>query len=209
MREVSCPSCGAPVRFMSAQSLLSVCGYCRATLMRRDLDVENVGKMAELIPDPTPLQLGVEGKYRGTHFVLAGRIQVQYPDGAWNEWFLFFDDGRTGWLGEASGTYMISFETDVKEPLPEWEALKPDQEITLNGKPFHVSDIRTARVVGGEGELPFRVMSGYDAPVADLRTEIEAFATIDYSDGRPRVFLGETVEFGSLDLRGLREFEGW
>ena len=97
------------MRFSSAQSLLSVCGYCRATLMRRDLDVENVGKMAELIPDPTPLQLGVEGRYRGTHFSVAGRIQVEYTDGAWNEWFLFFDDGKTGWLGEASGTGLSHF----------------------------------------------------------------------------------------------------
>ena len=177
--------------------------------MRRDLDVENVGKMAELIPDPTPLQLGVEGKYRGTHFAVAGRIQVEYPDGAWNEWFLFFDDGRTGWLGEASGTYMVSFETEVKEPLPEWKALKPEHEVKLNGRPFQVSDVRTAVVIGGEGELPFRVAGGYEARVADLRTDSEAFATLDYSDEAPRVFVGEVVEFGSLELNGLREFEGW
>ncbi|MBI3392955.1 MAG: DUF4178 domain-containing protein [Nitrospirae bacterium] len=197
------------MRFSSAQSLLAVCGYCRATLMRRDLDVENVGKMAELIPDPTPLQLGVEGKYRGTHFAVAGRIQVEYPDGAWNEWFLFFDDGKTGWLGEACGTYMISFEKEAKEPLPAWESLTPGTPVVLNGRSYGVSDVRTARVVGGEGELPFRVAGGYEARVADLRTDSEAFATIDYSDEAPRVFVGEAVEFGSLDLNGLREFEGW
>jgi hypothetical protein len=32
--------------------------------------------MAELIPDSSPLQLGVEGRYRGKHFNVMGRLQV-------------------------------------------------------------------------------------------------------------------------------------
>jgi hypothetical protein len=64
-------------------------------------------------------------------------------------------------------------------------------------------------VVGGEGELPFRVMQGYETRAADLRGDTEAFATIDYTDEPPRVYLGEVVEFDALALRGLRQFEGW
>jgi hypothetical protein len=208
-REVSCPSCGAPVKFVSAASLLSVCPYCSSTLLRRDLDVENVGKMAELVADASPLQLTAEGRYRGAYFTVVGRIQVDYPDGTWNEWCLLFNDGRTGWLGEAGGAYSVSFETPVPESLPGWEALHPGLRVPLKGHAYEVSDVRTARVVGGEGELPFRVGSGYEARVADLRTDSERFATLDYSDEAPRVFLGEAVEFDTLQLRGLRSFEGW
>jgi hypothetical protein len=188
-----------------------VCDHCRSTLLRRDVNLENLGKMADLIADPTPLQLGAEGRYRGTHFAVVGRIQVEYQDGAWNEWFLVFDDGRTGWLGEAGGTYTVSFETQVKEPLPSWEKvlLLAGHRVSLNGRAYEVADARTARVVGGEGELPFNVTEWYAANLADLRTETSAFATLDYSDETPRVFLGEVVEFEALDLRGLREFEGW
>jgi hypothetical protein len=64
------------VKFTSVASLLSVCSYCGSTLIRRDLDVENLGKMAELIPDSSPLQLGVERRYRGKHFNVMGRLQV-------------------------------------------------------------------------------------------------------------------------------------
>ena len=209
MREVSCPSCGAPVKFVSAVSLLAVCGYCRATLIRRDLDVENVGTMAELIADPTPLQLGAEGSYRGTHFAVVGRIQVRYDEGGWNEWFLVFDDGRPGWLGEAGGEYSVSFEATVKEPLPAWEQLQPDVEVTLNGVRYLVADVREALVVGGEGELPFLVAGGYEISVADLRNATSQFATLDYSEDAPRVYLGEVVEFAALKLRGLREIAGW
>jgi hypothetical protein len=197
------------VKFASAASLLAVCAYCSSTLLRRDLDVENVGKMAELVADASPLQLTVEGRYRGAYFTVVGRIQVEYSEGTWNEWFLLFGDSRTGWLGEASGAYAVSFETPVPEALPPWEGLHPGLPVTLKGQTYEVSDVREAKVVGGEGELPFRIGPGYAARVADLRTDSERFATLDYSDEAPRVFLGEAVEFGALQFRGLRSFEGW
>jgi len=66
-----------------------------------------------------------------------------------------------------------------------------------------------AEVVGGEGELPFRVGSGWPLRSADLRNETARFATLDYSDAAPRLYVGEVVEVETLKLRGLREFEGW
>ncbi len=208
-REIACLSCGAPVKFASAASLLAVCAYCSSTLLRRDLDVENVGKMAELVADSSPLQLMAEGRYRGAYFTVVGRIQVEYSEGTWNEWYILFGDARTGWLGEASGSYSVSFENPVQDAIPPWEGIHPGLQVLLKGHTYEVSDVREAKVVGGEGELPFRVGSGYAARVADLRTDSERFATLDYSDETPRVFLGEAVEFGALQLRGLRSFEGW
>jgi len=208
-REVNCPACGASVRFASAASLIAVCGYCRATLLRRDLDVENLGRMATLVEDPTPLQLGAEGKYRGTHFAVVGRIQVRWAEGCWSEWYLVFDDQRTGWLGEAGGEYSVSFETAVTDPLPAWDALSPGLVVVLGQVEYEVTDLREGKVVGGEGELPFRVGGGWETATADLRTPGERFATIDYSEDTPRVYTGEAIEFDALALRGLREIEGW
>jgi hypothetical protein len=65
--------------FTSAQSLLVVCGYCRACLIRRDLDVEQVGTMSALLEDSTPLQLAAEGVWRSTHFAVVGRVQIRRP----------------------------------------------------------------------------------------------------------------------------------
>jgi hypothetical protein len=205
----SCPSCGAPVTFTAARSLLVVCAYCRASIIRRDVDIERVGTMGALLEDATPLQLGAEGAWRGIHFAVVGRVQVRWEQGGWNEWYCVFDDGRAGWLGEAAGEYAISFESTVPEPLPAWDSLKPGGAVTLDGVRYEVTDVREAEVVGGEGELPFRVASGARTPSADLRTPTARFATLDYSDEAPRVYVGEAVEFAALKLRGLREFEGW
>ncbi len=212
-REVSCPGCGAAVKFVAAASLLAVCGYCRATLLRRDLDVERIGTMAQLVADATLLQLGAEGVYRSTHFAVVGRIQVRYEHGGWNEWYLVFDDGRAGWLGEASGEYMISFAAPLDGPAPAWEALRAGGTLTLGATTYEITDVRRARVVGGEGELPFRVEGGYATAAADLRAEDGRFATLDYSEAEagtpPRLYVGEVVEFATLGLRGLRELDGW
>jgi hypothetical protein len=206
--QLACPSCAAPVGFASAQSLLAVCGYCRATLIRRDLDVEQVGTMAALLEDATPLQLAAEGAWRGSHFAVVGRLQVRWADGSWNEWYCVFDDGRTGWLGEAAGEYALSFPATVPEPLPAWDRLKVGTRVTLGGVSYEVTDLREATVVGSEGELPFRVEAGGPTAAADLRTPTARFATLDYGDDAPRLYVGEVVELAALGLRGLRELDG-
>ena len=60
-----------------------------------------------------------------------------------------------------------------------------------------------------EGELPFVYWDKSDVLFADLRTTDGRFATIDYSDQKPLLFLGEAVDFDALRLKNLREFEGW
>jgi hypothetical protein len=209
MHSTTCPSCGAKVTFQSGQSILAVCEFCRSTLVRHDLDVENVGEMAELQADGSPLQLRAEGVYRSSHFAVVGRIQLRYGSGLWNEWHLLFDDMRSGWLGEAQGIYAVSFLTEIPVKLPAFEELKVGRRIQLQERSYEVRDLQEAYCVGGEGELPFEVGPGYAAPVADLGGDQDRFATIDYSEEPPLVFIGEYVEFDQLRLTGLREFDGW
>ena len=102
MKVLNCPSCGAEVTFQSAHTVFTVCKYCQSTLVRKDLKLEDLGKMAQLKDDPTPLQLGTSGKRKG-EFTLIGRVRVEWERGFWNEWYLRFDDGREGWLADAQG----------------------------------------------------------------------------------------------------------
>jgi hypothetical protein len=202
-----CPSCGAPVEFKSAASILAVCDYCQSTLIRHGEDLENLGKMAALIEDKSPLQRGAEGRWRGRHFGLIGRIQIKYEQGLWNEWHLLFDDGKSGWLSEAGGEYVISEPQWLAESLPRFEELQPGGEHLIDGRAYTVSNVETAECVAGEGELPFKVGAGYPAPVADLRDEQGRFATLDYSDdpAKPLLFVGESVDLKSLAWANLRQ----
>lgn len=204
MKSARCPACGAPVTFRSAASLYAVCEYCKSTLLRQGQDLANLGRMAELVDDPTVIRLGTEGKLAGHHFGVIGRIQLQYADGLWNEWHILFDDGAVAWLSEAGGQYTVTRQVQVSDPMPAFEALAPEQVLTLGNQRFQVTDLETGMCIAWEGELPFKLDSGYDLRTADLRNGPH-FATIDYSETPPLVFMGQSVAFGDLALTGLRE----
>jgi hypothetical protein len=208
-KEVHCPSCGAAVVFQSAASIMAVCEYCSSTLVRHDLDLENMGKMAQLQADGSPLQLRAEGRYQGESFTVVGRIQLRFEKGLWNEWHLLFDDQRSGWLGESAGIYAVSFLTEVGEKIPKFEELQPGESVTLKKASYEVTNVEKAFCLGGQGELPFQIGPGYEAPVADLAGPAKQFATLDYSEDPPLVYMGEYVEFEELHFSGLREIDGW
>lgn len=199
----ACPSCGAPVVFKSAASVFAVCEYCQSTLVRHDQALEDIGKMAALVEDRSPLQLGAEGSYKGVHFALIGRIQLKYSQGIWNEWHLMFDDMRNGWLSEAGGEYVLTFAQYVEEALPKFSELKIAQRLVLASQAWTVSNIEEAVCIAGQGELPFKVGAGYPVATVDLRNKAN-FATLDYSETPPLLFVGEAVAFASLQLNNLR-----
>ena len=203
-RTANCPSCGAQVAFRAAASVLAVCEYCRSTLLRKGADLENLGKMAELAEDTSLVRLGTEGRYEGVHFAVVGRIQLQYGKGIWNEWHLLYDSQRSGWLGEGYGRTFVTNLKAVKEPIPPFAELKVGSTVKLDGKNFNVAGLETARCIAGEGELPFEVGAGYDVQTADLYGGAY-FATIDYSETPPFVFIGEQVDPATLKLTHTRD----
>ena len=160
--------------------------------------------MAELAEDASPLQLGTEGRYKGVHFALIGRIQYRYGAGAWNEWYALFDDQRTGWLSDAMGNYLMTFlrRTGALPPLDKMDVGRAAQ---LDGRRFEVVNIERANVIAGQGELPFKVGAGWEATFVDLRGEDERFATLDYSEDPPLLFVGEQKPFESFKFANLRD----
>ncbi len=204
MKTANCPSCGAPVVFRSSASVYAVCEFCRSTLLRDGEDLKNLGRMAELMDDPTLLRIGSEGTFRGLHFGVIGRIQLKHPAGLWNEWHILFDDARSAWLSEAGGEFVVSSQVPVNEAVPAFATLAPEMQVSVGGRRFTVSGLATARCIAGQGELPFKVDAGYDVNTADLRGG-DRFVTIDYSEIPPLVFAGYPVKFDELKLTRLKE----
>jgi len=204
VKTANCPSCGAPVSFRSAASVYAVCEFCKSTLLRDGEELKDLGRMADLMDDPSLIQIGSEGTFRGLHFGVIGRIQLKYESGLWNEWHILFDDGRSSWLSEAGGEYVVSGQVSVSETLPAFETLKPEMQVSVAGRPFTVTDLETARCIAGQGELPFKVDAGYDVNTADLRGG-DRFVTIDYSETPPLVFVGYPASFDELKLSNLKD----
>jgi len=204
----TCPNCGAKIVFRWSSSVQTVCEYCKSILVRTDVDLQKVGQVADLPPDSSPIQIGTEGAYNHKAFVAIGRIIYDYEQGSWNEWHIMFNDGTDGWLSDAQDEYAMSFAAPGRK-LPEAGLCQVGQECIWDNQRYTVTTITSAHYRGVQGELPFQYWDKEDVTFVDLRTQIGKFATIDYSDEKPALYLGEMVEFDSLGLKNLRSFEGW
>lgn len=212
-RTAACPNCGATIEFRWSGAVQSICPYCKAVLVRRDVDLEKVGMVSDLPPTSSPIQLGTEGKWKNEPFTAVGRIVYAYERGGWNEWYLRMASGESAWLSDAQGELAVSTPAHDAVELPPPSELAVGQSYAIDGILFHVASLTRARYAGVEGELPFESWDRQEALFADLDTEGRSaelrFATIDFSDLPPAVYVGTYVELDDLAPRNLRRFEGW
>ncbi|HEX8276215.1 MAG TPA: DUF4178 domain-containing protein [Longimicrobiaceae bacterium] len=201
----NCPSCGGPVEFHWAGAVQTVCAYCQSVLVRHDLDLEAVGVKSLPPPVTSPIQIGTRGRYRERAFTVTGRIAYEYERGGWSEWHLAMSDGGSGWLSDAQAEYAVSFLAPDPGPLPAPAEIRTGQRFSWGGTEYQAAAVTRARYVGVEGELPFEYWDKEQVPFVDLRTTDGRFATLDFSEPTPLLYLGEYVELDNLWLTDLRD----
>ena len=204
----NCPNCGAPISFRWSSAVQTTCEFCRSILVRHDVNLEKVGVVADLPPDPSPIQLGTEGVWNNKPFVVVGRIIYQYEQGRWNEWHLIFNDGTSGWLSDAQLEYAISF-LSPRQSLPPVNVARVGADFHWDNIAYIVTSVTQAHYVGVQGELPFEYWDKSKVYFVDLRTSDGRFGTLDYSEEPPLLFLGSALEFEDLKLTNIKQFEGW
>lgn len=211
MRYSQCPACGAKVHFRASSTLLMVCEYCQSTLLRNDADLENLGKMAELLPDSSLLQIGSSGHFQGDGFVLIGRIQFEHESGVWNSWHLLFDTGKTGWLSEASGSYALSFAVSAGAPDMPLERYVPELSVPIHGQRMTVIRVEQATCIAGQGELAGAVPAGKTLQFVEFAAShgnpTQSYASLEFDGDKPTLYLGQAVSLATLQLHNLRDAE--
>lgn len=178
-------------------------------VVRRDVNVEAIGKMAELPPDLSPLQIGARGRIDGNEFTLIGRVRLAYDGGSWNEWCALFADDHWGWVAEAQGFFMVSVEIAVPPDFPPTEELRLNQVCRINKETFRVTDRKETVCLGSEGELTFAAPAGRQALSVDLTGAKAQFACAEFSESGTRLFTGRYARFDDLEFTNLRPVPGW
>lgn len=203
--KTDCPSCGAPVEAHSASAVTLVCGYCNSMLVRQDNGVVDSGRDSALLEDFSPLQIGTSGTFVAQRFTLVGRLQVQYDDGAWNEWYALFDDGRAGWLSEAGDLYVMTMPVEIDNPSRFEDTRAGFSELIFQDKRYIASDVRNISLkhAAAQGELPFVLKEDTENRVSDWRCE-NLFITLDYNRETPEAFFGRMVNLDDLKLENTR-----
>lgn len=176
----------------------------------RDANVESIGEMAELPPDLSPFQRGTTGEWDGSGFQIVGRVRVEWDEGSWNEWCLSCDATRTAWLAEAQGLLMISFAVDPGVVFAkDLSQYNPGDVYEFAGRNWTVTDVKEARCIAGEGELPFAIAPGEKRTGIDFSDGNGGFASVEFSEEGVDVYVGSYAEFDALKFANLRPVPGW
>ena len=208
--KASCPSCGAEVVFTLGSSLLKVCDFCGSAIARKGVDLADYGKVAELIPTPSVLKLGIEGGYEGApRFKLIGRTQLDHGSGTWDEWLLAFDSEQWAWLSESQGKFHYMGQAPLP-PVRDFGELKTGDTVNLGpAGHFVVTEKRTAKFVTAEGEIPFDAKPGSQLNYIDLQGKGGKFATLDYGTGdeAEALYVGSEVSLAELGIEAVSDAE--
>lgn len=212
---INCPSCGAaiPVRGLSAP--YTTCSHCQSLILRHGQTVEEIGKVAVVPEDVSPVRIGTRFHVGGTDYVVAGRVRWGWSGGSWNEWLLVSAEGQARWLGEAMGMYMLTAERPDVMSLPlgrrfaEGGELVAGQTIVVDGAEYAVSDVKQAECLGGEGDLPFPPRAGWSMTNVDFRAPGGEALSLQRDAQGATAWLGTWHELADLAPRALGEIEGW
>ena len=187
-----------------------MCEACRSAVVRDGVDVEAIGRVSSFARDLSPVQVGARGQYEGRSFQVAGVLRKGRERVRWSEWYLVFDDGRTGWLGEGNGLLQIFLQAPSHAGLPAFQQLRLGEAFAWGDAQWQVIEVAQAADQAAEGELPFRVFMGQLRPYADLRERGGSrTGTLDYADGPAAMWVGEVTSLPALKMEGLRPFTGW
>lgn len=202
-RTAPCPGCGATLELASAATLVVTCASCGGASYRSDQDLAWLGKVAEVVPVASALELGATGRVDGQGYTCRGQVQLDHGAGPWNEWALHLDDGTWVWYAEAQGEALLTAEVaGAASTAPTADELEPGMGVTVGGHDLLVAEVGEAHVVTVRGELPARRMPGARYRYADLRGDDGAFGTLDFGVGPAceAVYVGRTVRPEELGL---------
>jgi hypothetical protein len=203
--EAPCPACGAPVEFRVSSSLVTVCEHCSSVIARGDRKLEDLGRTAALVETLSPLHLGQTGTYRGKSFELVGHSQYQHASGTiWDEWYALVANGKWIWIAEAQGRFFVTIHRSAADTqrLPNFTDLVVGQEIKIDDQePLTVAEFGTSRLAAAAGELPFRPDFVRVRRYVDLSGPGGKFATVDYDESPPTLYLGHQISLTDIGLR--------
>jgi uncharacterized protein DUF4178 len=196
-RQISCPSCGAPLQIESAYTTLLTCRFCGQSLYVRDSGVDPTGKTAKLADFPSRLSVGAQGKLKGRGFKTLGRVRYQYEQGFWDEWFLQFDNQQVGWIVEDEGDLTLAFKSKLTTPVPPFEQVRVGSFIPIGHDNIFISEKGHGQVAGAEGEVSMVAPPGHAIQYIDGNAANKALRLLIDEHGIT-LQTGEPLEFNDL-----------
>ena len=190
----NCPSCGAAAPTLLKHSKLAVCSFCNSTLFVNDAQVESAGEKSVLTEIPSILSMGRRFELGKWMFEPIGRIRYQYGDGDsadsgyWDEWWVLLNTGKTRWISNDEGEYVIENTVKLPGDPPLYDKFQIGKEVRLFDQKLRVTELNKATCAGLEGQLPEIVTPGDTYRYAHLEGAKGVMVTAEYDDDDTATF---------------------
>ncbi|MFN3456629.1 MAG: DUF4178 domain-containing protein [Novosphingobium sp.] len=212
---LNCPSCGAQVPVRGPSLPYGTCPYCQTLILREGLRVEDIGKVAVLPYDVSPIQLGTMLVADGRGMTVVGRVRWAWSGGSWNEWLAIAETGAQFWLAEAAGMFMLTAEWPQLLDQPKvrdfarGEVIAPGDVVEVEGRKLFAIDIKQVECLGSEGDLPIPTAIGTRMTSVDFRSASGEVLSLQRDERGTTAWFGDSWDLLSLKPGNLRELEGW
>lgn len=197
-----CPSCGGQIPRKTPASKSLVCPYCGQTSHIHADTLEAAGNKHLLIDYGSSLSIGQTFKLGEAEGLILGRLRLDYEDGFWDEWYAqMLHDGSEAWIQEDDGSFVLFYREKDLPHAPRLEEIAVGQVVDLGElwEPFFVTAKSKAKVNGGEGELPFRIVPGEPADFVDGIWDGRPIS-IELLPGEKVLFVGRPFSLDELQL---------
>jgi hypothetical protein len=147
--------------------------------------------------DNTVFKLGIKGVLNDVEYEIIGRIRYQeedeYEKSTWDEWFAVSSDGAYHYFVEEEGK-VHSYE----EYVPKSIDMESDPSyIEFEGKKIPKTEGYVARIVLGEGELPWVPEIGEPVMMYDFKKEGDRY-TIEHSENEVSITRGDRISYDDI-----------
>lgn len=193
----------------------ATCPYCQTLILRDGLRAEEIGKVAVLPFDVSPIQLGTTLVNEGRTLSIVGRVRWAWDGGSWNEWLAIADNGAQYWLAEAAYALMLTTEWPPALDHPkardfaQGQAIARGDAVEVDGQQLFASDIKDVECLGSEGDLPIPSQVGTRMTSVDFRSSSGAVLSLQRDERGTKAWFGDSWDLLSLAPRNLRPLDGW
>ena len=193
LQNLSCPSCGAPIKLKNRFVQVAVCEYCSQTLVVQDDKLDPTGKTAKMTEYPTPFKVGKYGSLKGKEFEVIGRVRYEYDEGWWDEWCLNMAGEKLIWIEEDEGMFRSFERIRIKSAIAPWDDIWVGSSVNVNKVDVFIMEKNSAKILGAEGNLTVKRVPGTTLNYVDGTGNEEQY-TIEFYEKSIMLKKGEDLD---------------
>jgi hypothetical protein len=201
MNQLQCENCGGALEVANQFVRSVTCRFCgSAYIVSGDSTLSANGQGTSLANYPSRVSVGSRGKMKGRGFQVLGRIRYTYDEGFWDEWQIMWDDDAPpSWLEEDEGYWTLFDKMRLRETITSYDSIRVGASVTINGMQVFITERRTSRVMGSEGQfsavMPIQGQFGYATGNAG-----EQIVSVNFWEDEIEVSRGQEVALTELVL---------